>query len=143
MLDFDGTVGMVRAGWMPLMLDMMMETLGALGDDRVSLRAEAETYVARFTGKDTLHQMEPFVEHVRRLGGNPESAETYKSAFMSRLELLRSERLSAVEQGRMAPDSLLVRGVRGFLESLQGRGLEIYLASGSGHREILHETKPL
>lgn len=141
--DFDGTVGMVRAGWMPLMLDMMMETLGALGSDPGAMRAEAEAYVARFTGKDTVHQMEPYVEHVRRLGGEPKTAAEYKAAFMIRLEKLRAERLTAVQEGRAPADALLVRGIREFLESLQGRGLDIYLASGSAHDEILRESKLL
>jgi hypothetical protein len=34
LFDFDGTVALVRAGWMPLMLDMMMETLAPQGDNR-------------------------------------------------------------------------------------------------------------
>jgi len=147
MFDFDGTVGMVRAGWMPLMLDMMMETLSPLGGDSghndAALRHEAETYVARFTGRDTLHQMEPFVDHIRKLGGNPEVPAAYKAEIIGRLELLRSARLRAVEQGAAPPDSLLVPGVRAFLESLQGRGLEIYLASGSAHHEIVRESKLL
>ncbi|HXJ43772.1 MAG TPA: hypothetical protein VNH18_31095, partial [Bryobacteraceae bacterium] len=71
--DFDGTVGMVRAGWMPLMLDMMMETLQSLGSDPVALRTEAEDYVARYTGRDTVVQMNAFADHVRRLGGVPRS----------------------------------------------------------------------
>src|ERR1035438_6794199 len=40
MFDFDGTVALVRAGWMPVMLDMMMETLAPLGSDRTALCAE-------------------------------------------------------------------------------------------------------
>jgi phosphoglycolate phosphatase-like HAD superfamily hydrolase len=134
--DFDGTVGMVRAGWMPMMLDMMMETLGPLGGSR----AEAEAYVAHFTGQDTVRQMEPFEDHVARLGGHPRTAPEYKAEFMERLGLLRTARLRAVELDEMPPDDLLVRGVRAFLESLQNRDIEIYLASGSAHDEILHET---
>jgi len=55
MFDFDGTLALVRAGWMPLMLDIMMETLGPLGRDAAKLRDEAEEYVARFTGKELEH----------------------------------------------------------------------------------------
>src|SRR5438270_884783 len=105
MFVFDGTVAMVRAGWMPLMLDMMMETLGGLGPDPATLRDTAEDYVARLTGSDTLHQMAAFASHVRELGGVAESPETYKAEFMRRLEHRRTERLNAVEVGHVSPDT--------------------------------------
>jgi phosphoglycolate phosphatase-like HAD superfamily hydrolase len=143
MFDFDGTVATVRSGWLEIMLDMMMETLGPLGKDDDALRSEAEKYVARFTGKDTVHQMEAFVDHVRRLGGEPECPESYKAEFMDRLERVRSERLNAVEDGRIPPDALLVPGVRALLAAMQGRNLEVYLASGTAHDEILREAKLL
>jgi phosphoglycolate phosphatase len=143
MFDFDGTVATVRAGWMEIMLDMMMETLGPLGSDAGALRCEAEEYVARFTGKDTVHQMEAFTEHVRSLGGNSESPEAYKSQFMRRLDVVRCRRLNAAREGGMTPDTLLVPGVRALLQALQGRNLEIYLASGTAHSEILQEVRLL
>ena len=99
MFDFDGTVALVRAGWMPIMLDMMMETLGKLGSNHAALRAEAEDYVARFTGMDTLHQMSAFAEHVRLLGGKPLPAAQYKADFIASLEHERTERLRAVRSG--------------------------------------------
>lgn len=133
MFDFDGTVALVRAGWMPLMLDMMMETLGPLGSDRDTLRAEAEEYVARFTGKDTVHQMSAFADHVRALGGSPRSAAEYKAQFIALMEHKRSARLRA-------PANLLVPGVRDLLEALRARGLQIYLASGTAHEEIAFEA---
>jgi phosphoglycolate phosphatase-like HAD superfamily hydrolase len=141
--DFDGTLATVRAGWMEIMLDMMMETLGPLANDAHALRSEAEDYVARFTGKDTVHQMEAFAEHVWRLGGEPESPEAYKAEFMERLEHVRADRLSAAEEGRISPDALLVPGARALLQAVQGRNLEIYLASGTAHNEILREARLL
>ena len=87
---------MIRAGWMPLMLDMMMETLGPIGPDPVTLRNEAEDYVARYTGRDTVEQMNAFVGHVRSLGGAPRSAVEYKAEFQARLEhVLSSDRTRA------------------------------------------------
>ena len=143
MFDFDGTLATVRAGWMPLMLDMMMETLTSLGGDPTALRSKAEEYVARFTGKDTVYQMMAFADHVRELGGEPCLPSAYKTEFMRRLEQLRSARLNAVEEGSATPDSLLVPGARALLEGLQEHGLPVYLASGTAHAEILREIKLL
>jgi phosphoglycolate phosphatase-like HAD superfamily hydrolase len=132
MFDFDGTVALVRAGWMPLMLDMMMETLGPLG----GLRHEAEEYVARFTGRDTVHQMTAFADHVRSLGGDPLPAERYKSDFMAIMEHSRSARLAN-------PVNLLVPGTLELLTALKAQHLEIYLASGSAHSEVAFEAELL
>ncbi|MEP6716476.1 MAG: HAD family hydrolase [Terriglobia bacterium] len=143
MFDFDGTLGLFRAGWMPLMLDMMMETLGPLGPDPAILRDQAETYVARFTGKDTLHQMEPFVAQVRALGGSPLSPEEYKAEILSRIEHRRREMTAGIESGTIDPDLLLVPGSRKLLERLAARGIPLYLASGTDHGDICEDAAVL
>lgn len=143
MFDFDGTLALVRAGWMPVMLDMMMETLGPLGEDSAALRAEAEVYVARLTGKDTVHQMNAFAEHVRALGGEARSGMEYRDEFFGRTAGSHASRLSAVERGERSPDSLLVPGARALLEALRARGLRVYLASGTAHESIVREAKLL
>jgi phosphoglycolate phosphatase-like HAD superfamily hydrolase len=143
LFDFDGTLALVRAGWMPLMLDMMMETLAPLGADTGKLRDEAEEYVARFTGGDTVHQMAAFADHVASLGAVPRAAEVYKAEFLRRMEHRRSERLNAVESGRMPPDQLLVPGSRALLEALRAAGMRIFLASGSEHEDICREARLL
>ncbi|MES1256773.1 MAG: HAD family hydrolase [Acidobacteriota bacterium] len=140
--DFDGTLALVRAGWMPVMLDMMMETLAPLGDP-VALRAEAEEYVARLTGKDTVHQMLAFAAHVTALGGKALSGLEYRREFFARTAGRQAARLREVEQGRMAPDGLLVPGARALLEALQSRGLRVWLASGTAHDDIVREARLL
>ena len=140
LFDFDGTLALVRAGWMPLMLDMMMETLAPLGVDTGALRDEAEEYVARFTGKDTVHQMTAFAGHVASLGAIPLTAEIYKAEFIRRMEYRRGERLSAGEAGSMQPDDLLVPGSRALLETLRAQGIRIFLASGTAHEDICREA---
>ena len=143
MFDFDGTVAVVRAGWMPKMLDMMMETLGTLSADHAALRAEAEDYVARFTGKDTLHQMSAFADHVRALGGKPLSAAQYKADFLASLAEVQDERLNAVQSGRRPASDLLVPGTVELLEALRARGVKVYLASGTAHDVIEYESELL
>jgi phosphoglycolate phosphatase-like HAD superfamily hydrolase len=147
LFDFDGTLGLVRAGWMPLMLDMMMETLEPLAAARVmsspALRSEAEDYVARFTGKDTVHQMAAFAAHVASLGAIPLAAEFYKAEFIRRVGHRRTERLNALEAGLLHPDELMVPGSRALLEALRAAGIRIFLASGTAHDDICREVKLL
>ncbi len=138
--DFDGTIGMVRAGWMPLMLDMMMETLSPLGPDPEALRAEAEVYVAHLTGRDTVEQTNAFAAHVARLGGHPLTGAEYKAEFLARLEHRRAARLTALRSGEISPEDLMIPGARAFLEGLRTLGLPVYLASGSHHDDICLEA---
>lgn len=121
------------------MLDMMMETLAPLGPDRQALYDEAEDYVARFTGRDTVEQTNAFAAHVRRLGGEALTGAEYKAEFLARLEFLRADRLDSLRAGRIAADSLLIPGARAFLTELKSTGLPVYLASGSHHADICLE----
>lgn len=142
MFDFDGTLSMIRAGWMPLMLDMMMESLAPLSPQTEAVRDEAEDYVARLTGKDTVHQMEVFADHITALGGAALPPLVYKQLFLDRLDLLRNQRLESLRSGA-DPDSLLIPGSRAHLNMLRDAGIRIFLASGTAHDDICREANLL
>ncbi len=141
--DFDGTLVLIRAGWMPVMLDMMMETLEPLGPDAASLRTEAEEYVARFTGRDTLIQMQAFADHVQSLGGTALPAAEYKREFARRIHSVSEQRLQAVRTGALVSDRVMVPGARGLLEELRNAGVRIFLASGTAHEVVVQEAELL
>ena len=147
LFDFDGTLSLIRSGWMDIMLDMMMETLGPLGalsnTDPKMLRNAAEEYVARLTGQDTVYQMAAFVDHVRSLGGEPSPPEEYKAEFLVRLQAVRGERVHALEAGLRTQESLLVPGSFEILDQLQSRDLELYLSSGTDHQALRTEAELL
>jgi phosphoglycolate phosphatase-like HAD superfamily hydrolase len=142
MFDLDGTLSLIRSGWMPLMLDMMMETLGLMGLDPAALRDEAEDYVARLTGKDTVYQMEAFARHVEALGGVSRPASEYKELFLQRLDLVRNRRIVRMERDG-DPESMLVPGSRTLIETLRAEGLRLFLASGTAHHDVCEEAKLL
>jgi phosphoglycolate phosphatase len=75
MFDFDGTLSLIRSGWVHVMVPMMVDTLAALGtgESREALTALVDDYVARLTGKETIYQMMEFAEQIRRRGGTPTS----------------------------------------------------------------------
>lgn len=128
---------------MQIMIEMMMETLGELGTDEDALRASAEDYVARLTGKDTIYQMVAFAEHVQSLGGDALTPEEYKSEFLRRLGRVRASRLAAIQSGSVDVDSMMVPGSRALLDSLRECGLDLVLASGTDHEEVCREAKLL
>ena len=72
LFDFDGTLSLIRAGWMDVMIPMMVEILGALGtgESEKELRQEVEDFVWRLTGKETVYQMMALAEEINRGAGD-------------------------------------------------------------------------
>ena len=64
LFDFDGTLSLIRSGWMNVMVPMMVEILADLktGESEEQLRALVEGFVWRLTGKETIYQMIAFAE---------------------------------------------------------------------------------
>ena len=64
LFDFDGTLSLIRSGWMNVMVPMMVEILADLktGESEEQLRAMVEEFVWRLTGKETIYQMIAFAE---------------------------------------------------------------------------------
>lgn len=143
LFDFDGTLSLIRSGWMDIMLQMIMETVGPLHPDQAAQHEIAEEYVARLTGQDTWFQMEAFAQHVKRLGGTPKTADEYKTEFLNRLQAVRQSRLHELETGARSRESLLVPGTFRILDQLQDRGLELYISSGTDHKAVVLEAELL
>ena len=59
LFDFDGTLSLIRSGWMQVMIPMMVEILGELhtGESEGELTAVVEDFVWRLTGQETVYQM--------------------------------------------------------------------------------------
>src|SRR5258708_3249201 len=84
LFDFDGTLSLVRSGWMDVMVPMMVEVLAALntGEAEAELTEIVREYVFRLTGKDTIYQMFELAEQVRQRGGEPLDALAYKHRYL-------------------------------------------------------------
>ncbi len=133
LFDFDGTLSLIRAGWVDTMVPMMVEVLLELktGESEAELRALVEDFVARLTGKQTIYQMIELAEQVSRRGGTPKDPLEYKHEYLRRLHERIRDRLAELEEGRCSPDKYLVPGSRALLAELSARGYKMYLASGT------------
>jgi len=140
--DFDGTVSLIRAGWVDIMVDMMLEVLYALGtgESEGDLRGAIEPFIWRLTGTDTLYQMMAFAEQVTLRGGTALDPREYKQQFLSRLFVVSGRRIQELREGRSAPDQYLVPGTRAMLEDLRARGMCLYLASGTDDANLKEEA---
>src|ERR1035438_76054 len=74
LFDFDGTLSLIRSGWMKVMVPMMVEILAGLktGEREEELQAVVEQFVWRLTGKETIYQMIAFAEAMEARGGKPD-----------------------------------------------------------------------
>src|SRR6202042_2830347 len=87
--DFDGTLSLVRSGWMDVMVPMMVEILLDLktGEPEAQLRAVVEDFVWRLTGKQTMYQMVAFADEISKRGGAPLDPLEYKTMYLDRLHV--------------------------------------------------------
>lgn len=133
LFDFDGTLSLIREGWQGVMIPYFVEEI--LKTPRHEAPEEVEAvvreFVERLTGKQTIYQCFQLAEEVAKRGGQPREALEYKHAYLARLWRRIEHRVAGLKSGEIAPDALLLRGSRPFLEALRARGVTLYLASGT------------
>jgi phosphoglycolate phosphatase-like HAD superfamily hydrolase len=145
LFDFDGTLSIIRSGWMPMMVSMFVNELQALntGEDKERLTSLVQEIVLQLTGKETIHQMSALAEELRKRGGEPKSAAEYKHIFLKELSNIVKARLSALRHGKLNSDDLLVPGAKAALQLLRSEGVTTYLASGTDEESVKEEAELL
>jgi len=143
--DFDGTLSLIRSGWVDEMVPMMVEILAELksGESEAELRRIVEDFVWRLTGKETIYQMMEFADHVTRRGGRALDPLEYKKMYLDRLWVRIHGRIEELKAGKVSPEAYMVPGTRALLESLKARGLKMYLASGTDEIYMKEEARLL
>jgi phosphoglycolate phosphatase len=145
LFDFDGTVSLIRSGWVNVMTPMMVEILADLktGESEEELRAIVEDYVARLTGKQTMYQMIELARQVEIRGGKPLDPLLYKKRYLALLHDKICGRIEELRKGNASPEKYLVPGVRPFLEAMKEKGFTMYLASGTDQEFMREEARLL
>ena len=145
LFDFDGTLSLIRTGWMSVMVPMMVEVLAELrtGESEEELRRIVEDFVWRLTGQETVYQMIELAEQVKWRGGTPLDPLVYKRRYLDLLSEVIGDRVEALRTRNCPPDRYLVPGARALLEALRARGLQLYLASGTDEIYMKEEAELL
>ena len=145
LFDFDGTLSLIRSGWMNVMVPMMVEILGSLnsGETEEQLKSVVEDFVWRLTGKETIYQMMALADAVTARGGDPLAPLAYKQMYLDRLWEKIKNRIEALQKGQADPENYLVPGARALLQQLKERGLKMYLASGTDEVFMKEEARLL
>lgn len=142
LFDFDGTLSLIRSGWVDVMVPMMVEILTDLksGEPEKELHHLVNEFVARLTGEQTIYQMFELARQVKLRGGTPMDPLVYKGMYHDRLMEKIANRREDLRSGKVPPDQYLVPGSRALLESLRARGLKMYCASGTDEVYTLEEA---
>ena len=126
LFDFDGTISTIRAGWVDVMVPMMVECLAELktGESEAALTEIVREFVGRLTGKDTIYQMIELSDQVKARGGTPLEPLAYKRRYLDLLWVMIQDRVEGLRKGQLEPDKFMVPGARALLELLKDRGLK-------------------
>lgn len=145
LLDFDGTISLIRQGWQDVMIPMMVEELRGLdhGLSESALTELVREDVTVLTGRQTIYQMIRLSERVRQFGGSAADPLEYKRRYHGRLMGRIEHRRRALAEGRSGPEEFLLAGAREMLEALRERGLKLYLTSGTDEPYVVEEAELL
>ena len=145
LFDFDGTISVIRSGWVEVMAPMMVEILLDLktGESEVELDTLIRELIWRTTGKETIYQMMDFAAEVSKRGGKPLEALQYKKMYLDLLWVRIVGRIEDLKTGRVDPEKYMVPGARELLHALRERGLKMYLASGTDEIYMAEEARLL
>ncbi len=142
LFDFDGTLSLVREGWMDVMIPMMVTVLLETGtqESRDQLHSLVYKFVTELTGKQTIYQMIRLKEEVALRGGNPADPLEYKHEYHNRLMERINSRREGLRTGRNTPTDMLVPGSLDLLNALEQKGVKMYLASGTDEGYVREEA---
>ncbi len=145
LFDFDGTLSLIREGWPQVMVAMMTEEIMATGtrESPDEISRSCHEFVTRLTGKQTIYQMIRLAEEIRMRGGKPRDPLEYKAKYHDRLMDKIRHRRDSLRSGSAGPEDYLVAGAFGMLSAISGRGLRMYLASGTDEKYVMEEASLL
>ena len=139
-VDFDGTISKLRAGWDIIMRDLMVEMIPG---DKAEIKPLADAYVDESAGIPTIRQMDWLAEQVAARGGEHRSAVFYKQEFAARMMLEVNRRKAAIFSGEEPAEKYRVPGTIAFLKALRAAGVPIILASGTDENDVRSEANAL
>lgn len=140
-LDFDGTLSLIREGWSRIMAEVGRDVL--LKQNRnvdESILKRFEDQMLRLSGRPSLVQMQKLAEELLALGAKPPSPELLHDDFLRRLFSQIEGRKRDLANGTVLPESWTVPGTHDLLNELQKRNAVLYLVSGTDLAAVREEA---
>jgi rfaE bifunctional protein kinase chain/domain len=151
--DNDGTISTLRQGWEQIMAPVMIKAI--LGDKYQTaseslyhkVRNRVIDYIDKSTGVETIIQMQALVEIVKEFGIVPANKILdkfgYKKIYIDAMMELVNQRIAKFKRGELDITDYTIKGALEFLKALQQRGIKLYLASGTDHKDVVAEVTAL
>jgi rfaE bifunctional protein kinase chain/domain len=151
--DNDGTISTLRQGWEQIMAPVMIKAI--LGDKYQTasetlyhkVRNRVVDYIDKSTGVETIIQMQALVEIVKEFGIVPANKILdkfgYKKIYIDAMMELVNQRIAKFKRGELDITDYTIKGALEFLKALQQRGIKLYLASGTDHKDVVAEVTAL
>jgi phosphoglycolate phosphatase len=144
LMDWDGTISLLRGGWVEVMTDLCLEHLPRNPDETAEeLRTAIHGEMLALNGKPSIHQMARIAELVMARAGSSLHADDYQRFYVARITALVEQRLAGVQSGTRSNESLMVPGARTLLQVLHGAGMKLTLVSGTPYAELIDEAATL
>jgi rfaE bifunctional protein kinase chain/domain len=151
--DHDGTLSTLREGWEGIMEAMMLRAVLGEQNGRIATAKTAEVqrevhqFIDQSAGMQTLAQMHALTGLVRKFGyveaGAVLDAAGYKGLFNQELMKVVKGRMEQLRSGQLGPEHFQIRNAATFLRELHGRGVILYLASGTDQADVIEEAEAL
>ena len=140
--DFDGTFSTLRCGWENVMRPLMLEVISGGKPVDPALEDKVNAYIDASTGLQTVYQMQWLAEQAEAAGtGSPQrDMWWYKAEYNRRLMEQIHTRIARLESGEDTPEQYLIAGAVEFLHAQKSAGIDVYLASGTDHKDVLREA---
>ena len=144
-LDFDGTISLVREGWQGIMVPYFIDELGrapgakAFSDEEISYKVR--DFVTVLTGKQTIYQCIRLAEEITALGGTPEEVpERFEAS--SPLTYVDAVRAPVYISAGVNDPRCPIRQVENYVERLAARDAvhEVYRYD-AGHGSLVVEER--
>jgi phosphoglycolate phosphatase len=133
MIDFDGTLSLLREGWDQVMIPMMVAELLPLAGTKETpeqLKQLVTNWVLKLNGQPTINQMQALVDEVVIRQGTPRPASEYKQRYLDLLMETVEGRKKQIAQEKSGKRWVVPGGYQ-LLEGLHRRGVPMLLASGT------------
>ena len=141
-LDFDGTLSLIRGGWMPIMRSQMYQALRPLNsrESDWDLKRNIENWIQENNGKPTWRQMERLHQEILFRNGESKGWQVHLDHFTELLMEKVNPIKNQLRSGQRDPKTSCVPGAHELLVNLQKAGLELHLVSGTSLEHVLEES---
>lgn len=149
LIDFDGTISLLRRGWENVMKEVMIKAITGGKEISEDLKADIEetvdSIIDKTTGVQTIVQMKVLVALIKKYGLVAESQikgeKYYKQVYREKLKKVVNERIRKIESEELSKDDFILSGAMEFLKSLKKKGIKVFLASGTDKGDVIEEAR--